>query len=55
MENDKAIKENKSTPARLAKSYIRQTNDLLRHKTDGAIGPKYIFLSPRVPQIKLFI
>jgi hypothetical protein len=54
MENEKTIKVNKDTPVKLAKNFLRQTNYLLKLKGDGAIGPKFVFCSVRVPQVKLY-
>lgn len=53
MENEKPNKQEKETPMKKVKSVIRNTQSMINSKNDGTIGPKYIFLSLRVPQVRI--
>ena len=48
----KKVKEEES-PTKLAKEYIHNKYDIMKTKPFIPIGPKFVFTSVRVPQIKL--
>ncbi len=53
MANEKPVKENKETPKKVIINFLRNYHYLMNKKTEVAIGPKYVFLARRVPQVKL--
>lgn len=52
MEKTKPVKPKKDTPVNHLKTYFRNAHYLINKKTDVLIGPKFVFTSLRVPQIK---
>lgn len=54
MDNEKPVKENKETPKKVVINFLRNYHYLMNKKNEVAIGPKYIFLALRVPQIKIY-
>jgi hypothetical protein len=53
MKTRKPVKENKETPVKLIKNFVRNSQYFFGNKSGLEIGPKFVFTSLRVPQIKL--
>ena len=49
----KPVRKIKDSPSNLAKNYLRYSHQLIKQKAGGVIGPRFVFISLRVPQIKL--